>query len=301
MSETTGSRIYDLIEELRAEIDFELEDVITEIVRDLPEDYFQRIKRKDQMTHLRALLALSICKLQEELMFRSSDGVHIAVIAKQNYSGQLANILQRLPDNRVLTGAKIFTSRNHDFIIDLFEFEPDPTRASNVTAPELPATSRPSPSQTVIEIAAAVQQPVERITDFLSHYSPTSEIHEYPKDMAEHFFAAQEVQEHGCPSIRTLALDQPNQIKMTIASRKIRTRELVFLIAEFLGRQNIDIGNAYLNDLLFEGNERIAIASFEIECESCESFEPSVQAIRAALTQHVQTDGNRGSAQPENA
>ena len=48
MSETTQSRTYDLVEELRADIDFELEDVITEIVRELPEDYFQPVS----YTHL---------------------------------------------------------------------------------------------------------------------------------------------------------------------------------------------------------------------------------------------------------
>jgi len=71
IEKTQSSRTHDLVEELRADIDFELEDVITEIVRELPEDYFQRVRRKDQLIHLKALLALSFCKLQEELMFRS--------------------------------------------------------------------------------------------------------------------------------------------------------------------------------------------------------------------------------------
>ena len=43
IEKTQSSRTYDLVEELRADIDFELEDVITEIVRELPEDYFQRV------------------------------------------------------------------------------------------------------------------------------------------------------------------------------------------------------------------------------------------------------------------
>ena len=72
MSDSTQSRVYDLVEELRADIDFELEDVITETVRELPEDYFQRVQRKDQLIHLKALLALSFCKLQEELVFAAA-------------------------------------------------------------------------------------------------------------------------------------------------------------------------------------------------------------------------------------
>ena len=67
MNENPTNRMYDLVEELRADIDFELDDVITHIVRDLPEDYFHRLKRKDQLIHLKALLAISFCQLEEEI------------------------------------------------------------------------------------------------------------------------------------------------------------------------------------------------------------------------------------------
>lgn len=279
MSDTTQSRTYDLVEELRADIDFELEDVITEIVRELPEDYFQRVRRKDQLIHLKALLALSFCKLQEELMFRSSDGVHTAVIARQNYSGQLASILKRMPTDRTLTGAKIFTSRSHDFIIDLFEFEPIDQQAAN----GLPVGEN-SPEAAIKKVATVTKESPEVIREFISHYSPTSQILDYPDDIAEHFFAAGEVQKNDRPSIRVVDENGGKRIKLTVASRKIKTRQLVQLLAEYLGQHQFDIENAYLNDLKFEHSSRIAIASFLLTSAEDGPFDVHHQAIEDLLT-----------------
>jgi len=269
MSETTQSRTYDLVEELRADIDFELEDVITEIVRELPEDYFQRVQRKDQLIHLKALLALSFCKLQEELMFR---------FARQNYSGQLASILKRMPTDRTLTGAKIFTSRNHDFIIDLFEFELDDQQAGGKDFVEAI-----SPEEAIKKVAEATKEPPEVVREFISHYSPTSQILDYPDEIAEHFFAAGEVQKNDRPSIRVLEKNGRARIKLTVASRKIKTRQLVQLLAEYLGEHQFDIEKAYLNDLKFEQSSRIAIASFEMTSKSDGQFGVHQQAIEDLL------------------
>ena len=125
MSEEIEHRAYEIVEELRADIDFELDDVIASIVRGLPEDYFKMLSRDDQLRQLKALLAMGVCNLDEEIMLRSDDGRQIAVVTRKNYPGLLANILKRIPTESELIGAKIFTSTGHDFIIDVFEFKPN--------------------------------------------------------------------------------------------------------------------------------------------------------------------------------
>ena len=118
MPHKTASRAHGLVEELRAEVDFEIDDVIANIIRDLPEEYFRSLAHEVQLTHLKALLAISICNLKRRLTLRSDDDRHIAVISRQNYKGLLAKIIAGLPDEQPLIGAKIFTSITHDFIID---------------------------------------------------------------------------------------------------------------------------------------------------------------------------------------
>ena len=55
---------------------------------------------------------MGVCNLSEEIMLRSDDGQQIAVVARKNYPGLLANLLRRIPADQELIGAKIFTSTN---------------------------------------------------------------------------------------------------------------------------------------------------------------------------------------------
>jgi len=281
MSDLSTSRNYELIEELRADVDFELEDVITEIVRELPEDYFQRIKRADQLVHLKALLALSFCKLQEELMFRSSDGVHIAVIARENYSGQLANIFSRLPRDQNLIGAQIFTSQSHNFIIDLFEFE-----ASTESKEQQPHLAQ-AVKAAAEALVSRVDSDVETITEFLSHYSPGNQILNQTSSLTEHFLAYQQLCADKKSAVRVNGTSTNNLIRLTIASQRIDARSLVHQVAEYLGEQSLNIERAYLNDLLFKDEANIAISSFILESESVDSFEPHTDAISKLLEQCI--------------
>ena len=281
MSEFSTSRTYELIEELRAEIDFELEDVITEIVRELPEDYFERIKRDDQIIHLKALLALSFCKLQEELMFRSGDGVHIAVIARQNYSGQLANILSRLPREQRLIGANIFTSRSHNFIIDLFEFEA-------ATDSKLNDKQAENALLTAAEkIALNVDADVESVAEFLSHCSHNSQMLEHTASLTEHFLVYQQLCATCKTAMRVTKTQVENQIKITAASRKIDARGLVHRVAEYLGQQNLNIERSFLNDLLFEEANNVAIASFVLDSQSVEGFTQHSKSLSKLLEESI--------------
>ena len=281
MSESSTSRTYELVEELRAEIDFELEDVITEIVRELPEDYFERIKRADQIIHLKALLALSFCKLQEELMFRSSDGVHIAVIARQNYSGQLANILSRLPRDRRLIGANVFTSRSHNFIIDLFEFEaPSNSKSSDDKVGEALLTAAE-------KIAPNVDADVESVAEFLSHCSHNNQMLQHTASLTEHFLVYQQLCATCKTATRVSETTVENQIKITAASRKIDACGLVHRVAEYLGQQNLNIERAFLNDLIFEEANHVAIASFVLDSQSVEGFASHAKSLSKLLEESI--------------
>jgi len=88
------------------------------------------------------------------------------------------------------------------------------------------------------------------------------------------------VQKNDRPSIRVLDKNGNQSIKLTVASRKIKTRQLVQLL---LGEHQFDIEKAYLNDLKFEQSSRIAIASFEMTSKSEGPFEVHQQAIEDLL------------------
>ncbi len=163
-SDDDRRRIVDLIEEIRADIDFELDDAVTSIVRDLPAEYFQRILHEDQVIHLKGLLASRICQFTGELFLHSSDGNQIAVLGRSNYTGQLAKILSELPGKEtLLVGANIFTSQSHDFILDVFEFGDE----------ESLSAGRPDPEM-VERLATSSGADTGQVSDFLSRFRPST-------------------------------------------------------------------------------------------------------------------------------
>jgi len=183
-SESSARRVSDLIEEIRADIDFELDDAVTDIVRDLPEEYFQRMTHDHQVTHLKGLIASRICELNGELFLPSADGSQIAVLGRKSYRGQLANILSELPAKKTrLVGANIYTANSHGFILDVFEFETD-----EKTAPVASFSG-----EFVEKLAQRTDSKPEVVEEFLSRIQTTSAKSPDVELLARFFLAYQRV------------------------------------------------------------------------------------------------------------
>jgi UTP:GlnB (protein PII) uridylyltransferase len=254
--EKIESRTREIVEELRADIDFELDDVITNIVSSLPEEYFKRLSRNDQLSQLKALLAMAVCQLDQEIMTRSEDGRHVGVVSRQNYPGLLANILKRLPTDHPLIGAKVFTSTDHEFIIDLFEFKID-------TVGDFKKTNGHEVEGTIEAVATATGKSIDVIREFVSHYQPDSPILNSPENVAEHISITDQVESTGGMAVRWKPFEN-QQIQITISAADLDTREVFQQTAKFLADHFLDIEQAILHDVPITENSRIAIASFVV-------------------------------------
>ncbi len=261
MIEDTTRRALDLVEELRAEIDFEIDDVIADILRDLPDEYFQRLRRSDQLKHLKTLLAISICQLDNQISLRSKDDRHIAVIGRQDYPGLLAKIVKRLPSEQPLIAAQIFTSKAHTFIIDLFEFEvPNPDGINDSAM-----VDRHEIESAVDQVATELGVDRERIAEFVDQYPRTSQVLTSATMIRVHFQAYVKFQERNESYINWYVSE--GTARLTVATDKMPAREVFRRSAEFLAEKSLDIDSAFLNDLVGSHsgqNDRAAIASFAV-------------------------------------
>ena len=265
MSAEIEQRAHEIVEDLRADIDFELDDVIARIVRGLPEDYFKMLSRDDQLRQLKALLAMGVCNLSEEIMLRSDDGQQIAVVARKNYPGLLANLLKRIPAELELIGAKIFTSTDHDFIIDLFEFKP--IEKSAPTAP----VDWVDLESTVEAVASKVGSPIDQVRDFVSQYHPGNRILSSPSDVADQFLVCLDSQRTKETAVRWISVGNERSSRVTVASSNRSARDVFRKTAEFLAMRAWDIDRAYLHDFPREENAHMAVASFLVAGPTPES------------------------------
>ena len=265
MSAEIEQRAHEIVEDLRADIDFELDDVIARIVRGLPEDYFKMLSRDDQLRQLKALLAMGVCNLSEEIMLRSDDGQQIAVVARKNYPGLLANLLKRIPAELELIGAKIFTSTDHDFIIDLFEFKP--IEKSEPAAP----VDWFDLESTVEAVASKVGSPIDQVRDFVSQYHPGNRILSSPSDVADQFLVCLDSQRTKETAVRWISVGDERSSRVTVASSSRSARDVFRKTAEFLAMRAWDIDRAYLHDFPREENAHMAVASFLVAGPAPES------------------------------
>lgn len=256
MSAEIEQRAHEIVEDLRADIDFELDDVIARIVRGLPEDYFKMLSRDDQLRQLKALLAMGVCNLSEEIMLRSDDGQQIAVVARKNYPGLLANLLKRIPADQELIGAKIFTSTDHDFIIDLFEFKP--IEKSEPVAP----VEWVDLESTIEAVVNKVGAPIDQVRDFVSQYHPGNRILSSPSDVADQFLVCLDSQRTKDTAVRWISVGGGEASRVTVASSSRSARDVFRKTAEFLAMKAWDVDQAYLHDFPREEDAHMAVASF---------------------------------------
>ena len=272
MTEDTMRRAYDLVEELRADIDFEIDEVIADIIRDLPDDYFRRLKRSDQLTHLKTLLAISVCQLDQEIMLRTNDDRHIAVIARKNYPGLLAKILKRLPKDQPLLEAQIFTSKTHNFIIDLFEFHSEGNE-SDLEQVEVHLIE--STIESVVKMTGA---PYQDVAEFVSHYPKHSQVLTSAEEIQEHFRAYMETQLNNDVAVHWKAAPEQGLARLTIATDHLTAREVFQRSAEFLAQKSSDIEEAFLNELAIGDDNHASVCSFIVSAEQGDlTAEPVVQ------------------------
>ena len=156
-------------------------------------------------------------------------------------------------------GARVFTSKDHDFIIDLFEFS---GRANT----DQPAISSVATAQLIEDVASITNQSTDSITEFVSHYNRHNRILKYPNQVAEHFLAFNEI-EHSQDVVVRCKLDaETKQTQITVSLGNATGKEVFQGSAEFLGKQELDIERAWLHDLFpLDAASHVAIASFLVD------------------------------------
>ncbi len=265
-------RVSDLIEEIRADIDFELDDAVTDIVRDLPEEYFERMSHEIQVTHLKGLIASRICELNGELYLPTADGSQIAVLGRNSYRGQLANILSELPGMKTrLVGANIYTARSHGFILDVFEFETD----------QHPAVDASFSGEVIEKLSQATDSDSSATADFLSRIRTTRTKSPNLEKLARFFSVFQKVSPEN-----PIAADQkegsPELLDIVIAIHAQNERATFQRTTESLSGLSLDVEQAELIIVRFENDadepkskrtDKTVLMNFLISCSDVGSFE----------------------------
>ncbi len=242
---------------LRDKIIAELDDRIGDTLSRLPEEYFQQIPPDEHLQHFKALVAIKVCEIDQEIMIRHKNGNRVTVISHQNHPGLLARLIRGLPREKPLVGAKIFTSLDKDFIVDVFEFQDAFEKKLAV-----------SDSKELCGLVAKVQQltgaSAEEVATFVERYDSRNVILNSPEEVAHQYVALRETaHENDIKVLCEKASDSTCQVTVSAASST--TRDVFERSAEFFGRQEIDIHRAVCENVIVRDTIDVALLTFNVE------------------------------------
>ncbi len=244
------------IQQLRSEIINEMDDRIADALQKLPLEYFQQIPREDHLQHFKALVAIKVCDIRQEIIIRHRNGCRVTVISHQNHPGLLARLIRGLPDERPLVGAKIFTSTDEDFIVDVFDFQQPDSKNKVRSAPE----KRKNLIQAVADHTGAATIDVET---FVNRYHQSHEILQSPEELAHQFVALRETAHIN--DIFVLCSEAGDTRKVTVSAASSTTRVMFERAADFFGFRNINIVKAICENVLVRNAIPVALLTFQVQ------------------------------------
>ena len=161
----------------------------------------------------------------------------------------------------MLIGAKIFTSKTHDFIIDLFEFKSSAANDSVKPATKLEL------DDLVETVSKSTGKPMDQVEEFVSFYRPASRVLKSTETVREHFLAYYEARRNEDVAIRWSGEHSDGISKLVVSAGHLKPRELLLKITEYLATQNVDVEQAYLDDFRRGLRDHFAISSLLIAGE----------------------------------
>ena len=259
------------IQSLKQEIVNQMDDRIANIVRTMPSEYFAQLGDDERLEHFKALVAIKVCDIDQEIVLRKQDGSRVSAISCQNYPGQLARLIKGLPDEHPLVGANIFTSEDQSFIADVFEFRIDSNRSA---ANPVDVIDRQR-SKVIEKVMALTGQSRVAIENFINRYHQSHQILDSPEEIADQYVALKET-EH-INDIKVIWKVNPKQdgdssnnvsAKVTVSAASSTTRAVLLRAATYFGKCGLDIRRAVCENVVVRETIDVALLTVDLFYES---------------------------------
>jgi hypothetical protein len=113
-----------IAEEISISFSESIKHIVSDFYSAMPQEYIENVSPESQKDHLKTIIAGRTLDIPQDNFLLKDKQDQYTFISLQNRSGQLAEFLRQLPEDKPLTSADIFTSRDNQFVIDIFSFTP---------------------------------------------------------------------------------------------------------------------------------------------------------------------------------
>ncbi|MCG8421547.1 MAG: NAD-glutamate dehydrogenase [Proteobacteria bacterium] len=123
--DSSSTQATTIVNELAGKLRDTAEEIVPWFLNKMPRRYFQDTDAATRLQHLTAILAMRASGMPLKLTLKNTQENEWTFIQDRDYPGLLAELLDQLPGDRVLAGAKVHTSADLDLVLDVFSFAAD--------------------------------------------------------------------------------------------------------------------------------------------------------------------------------
>ncbi len=283
------STIETLDRELRETLAGSIHRLIPRFFNGMPPDYFFGVTRADQIKHLHALVATELSDISQELLIRSDDGRRYTFINDHSYPGQLGELLRRLPRERPLRSAKVYSSSDGSIVIDIFDFGEQPV--FNPGEPLAAVKKR----QILDYVAAQTDLCPEPIAQYIDRCSAQYIRTLSSRRICAHYAMVESV--CGSDSVYAALEQRDDEVRsrIVLACGNGDSRTMFERIARHLGQVNINIERAYVENVACRDGHTVALIELLVddgERDKLVADDPRWHALQQDLRQLAHVGGD---------
>ncbi|MBF0621238.1 MAG: NAD-glutamate dehydrogenase [Magnetococcales bacterium] len=257
-----------LIESLTASV----REVMPWFHRVMPEAYFRENDIQTRMEHLTALLASQSNETPLSLTLYNARGSTWTYLGEEDRPGLLVDLLKKLPTDRPLRSAQVYSALDGSLVVDVFHFSKadyfDPSNSAH--------TARRDQLLSKVDGAESTREGIKNLlqhatVDYLNTISSSR--------LLTHWTLYQQV--YGSDDV--MVDDTPVEAglrRLTIAAGNVDSRLLFERIAAYLGALNMDIRQAVLDQMHGPDADTVTFFTFDVRPESASKTDNSAHLIR---------------------
>ena len=226
----------------------------------MPPVYFQDTPEKEQLEHLRAIIAARASGQPIELTLKNAESTKWTIMRPKDGPGVLAKMVSRLPMNKRLRSAKIHTSKDGTLCIDVFEFGDSPLFEEN-------DLNQRNKLKETIDWANSESKNWEdnEIKDFFKCCAGEMISGLTPIRLHRHYSLFKILIGKDSAIVHLEEESDPNVSRIIVAAGNTTRRLMLERITQLLADKGINVHRAHLDSIKHTSGNNVAIMSFIVQ------------------------------------
>lgn len=250
-----------IVSDLLIDLQQAAEDIVPRFLSKMPEAYFLNTDQTIRLSHIKAIIAAEAGGLSQTMTLRDEDGNHYTFISDTSYPGQLSEFVRRLPREKPLDSAKVYTATDSSLVLDVFDFgnhEPDdinnPDRISKVA----------HLCETILKDESQFSE--DRLNGFLKTCSYDYLLRTPPAQICKQLRIVERISNQGNSFVQLKNHPKDSFTTISIGVNNVDRRLLFERMTLYLGHRAVDIQGAYLDSFDQGNGEIVSLLKFMIAC-----------------------------------